>query len=165
MSQQRNVQKTYTEGDIHIAISDIASKQIQSVRRAVAVYRVPRSTLQDRHAGTRPRRDCEPNTKRLTKLEEEAIVQRVIEESLRGIPPSKTHVRDMADRLLRERDRKPTGKNWVDNFIKRTPKLRTRWSRPYDHQRAVCEDLAVIRLWFTLVQSMKAEHSIADEDT
>jgi hypothetical protein len=139
------VQKTYTKGDIHIAISNIASKQIQSVRRAAAVYRVPRSTLQDRHAGTRPRRDCEPNTKRLTKLEEEAIVQRVIEESLRGIPPSKTHVRDMANRLLRERDGKPTGKNWVNNFIKRTPKLRTRWSRPYDHQRAVCEDPAVIR--------------------
>jgi hypothetical protein len=41
MSQQRNVQKTYTKGDIHIAISNIASKQIQSVRRVVVVYQVP----------------------------------------------------------------------------------------------------------------------------
>ncbi|KAG9186421.1 hypothetical protein G6011_02977 [Alternaria panax] len=71
----------------------------------------------------------------------------------------------MADRLLRERGGKPTGKNWVDNFIKRTPELRTRWSRPYDHQRAVCEDPATIRPWFTLVQNMKAKHGIADEDT
>jgi hypothetical protein len=165
MSQQRNVQKTYTEGDIHIAISDIASKQIQSVRRAAAVYRVPRSTLQDRRARTRPRRDCEPNTKRLTELEEEVIVERILNQSLRGVPLLKANVRDMADRLLRERGRKPTGKNWVDNFIKRTPELRTRWSRPYDHQRAVYEDPAVIRPWFTLVQSMKAEHGIADEDT
>ena len=71
----------------------------------------------------------------------------------------------MADRLLRERGGNPTGKNWVDNFIKRTPELRTRWSRPYDRQRAVCEDQAVIRPWFTLVQSMKAKYGIADEDT
>jgi hypothetical protein len=92
-------------------------------------------------------------------------VQRILDESLRGVPPSKANVQDMADRLLRERGEKPTGKNWVDNFIKRTPELRTRWSRPYDHQRAACEDPAVIQPWFSLVQSMKAKYSILDEDT
>ena len=56
------------------------------------------------------------------------------------------------------------GKNWVDRFIQRTPELRTRWSRPYDHQRAACEDLAIIRPWFSLVQNMKAKYGIADED-
>jgi hypothetical protein len=71
----------------------------------------------------------------------------------------------MADRLLRERGGKPTGKNWVDRFIKRTPELRTRWSRPYDRQRAACEDPAIIRPWFTPVQSMKTKYGIADEDT
>jgi hypothetical protein len=49
--------------------------------------------------------------KRLIKLEEEAIVQHILEESLRGIPPSKAHVRDMANRLLRERGGKPISKN------------------------------------------------------
>jgi hypothetical protein len=156
---------TYTEADIFIAISDIASKQIRSERRAAAVYKVPRSTIQGRRAGARPQRDCEPKSKRLTKLEEEVIVHRVLNESLRGVPPSKAHVRDMADRLLRERGGNPTGKNWVDNFIKRTPELRTRWSRPYDRQRAACEDPAVIRPWFSLVQSMKAKYGIADKDT
>jgi hypothetical protein len=92
-------------------------------------------------------------------------VQRILDESLRGVPPSKPHVRDMADRLLRERGGKPIGKNWVDNFIKRTPELRTRWSRPYDRQRAACEDLAVIRPWFSLIQSMKAKYGIVDKDT
>lgn len=165
MPQQRNVQYTYTEGDIYLAISDITSKQIQSERRAAAVYTVPRSTLQDRRAGRRSRRDYEPKSKRLTKLEEEVIVQRVLDESLRGVPPSKGNIRDMADKLLGERDGKPVGKNWVDNFIKRTPELRTRWSRPYDRQRAACEDPAVIQPWFALVQSMKAKYGISDEDT
>ena len=145
MSQQRNVQPAYTEGDIILAVSDIKLNQNLSVKRAAAIYNVPRTTVRRRHAGQRSRRECEPNSKRLTKLEEEVIVQRILDESLRGVPPLKAHVRDIANRLLRERSRKPTGKNWVDNFIKRTPELRTRWSRPYDHQRAVCEDPAVIR--------------------
>ena len=71
----------------------------------------------------------------------------------------------MADKLLRSRGSNPVGKNWVDNFVKRTPELRTRWSRPYDHQRAACEDPAVIQPWFTLVQSTKAKYGIIDKDT
>ena len=71
----------------------------------------------------------------------------------------------MADKLIGDRNGKPVSKNWVDNFIKRTPELRTRWSRPYDRQRAACEDPAVIQPWFTLVQSIKAKYGIADKDT
>jgi hypothetical protein len=152
MPQQRQTQGLYTEADVQLAILDLQRKQIKSIRLAEEVYEVPQTTIRRRRDRTRSRRDCEP------------IVQRILEECLRGIPPSKAHVRDMADRLLRERSEKPTGKNWVDNFIKRTPELRTRWSRPYDHQRAACEDLAVIRPWFTLVQSMKAKYGIVDED-
>ena len=56
-------------------------------------------------------------------------MQGILEYSARGIPVTRADVRDMADRLLRERGNKPVGKNWVDNFVKRTPELRTRWSR------------------------------------
>jgi hypothetical protein len=41
MSQQRNVQETYTEGDVFLAISNITSKQIKSERRAAVVHSVP----------------------------------------------------------------------------------------------------------------------------
>jgi hypothetical protein len=71
----------------------------------------------------------------------------------------------MADGLLRERGGNPTGKNWVDRFIKRTPELHTQWSHPYNHQQGACEDPAVIQPWFTLVQLMKAKYGIVDEDT
>jgi hypothetical protein len=115
MSQQRNAQLGYTEEDIILASSNITSNQALSVKRAASIYNVPRTTVRRRCAGQRSRRDCEPNSKRLTKLEEEVIVQRILDESLRGVPPSKAHVRDMADRLLRERGGEPVGKNWVDN--------------------------------------------------
>ncbi len=164
MSQQRKAQKAYIEGDVQLALSDIQTKQVESIRRAELLYKVPQTTIRRRRDGKHSRRDCEPNSKRLTKLEEEAIIQRVFDESLRGLPPSKTNVQNMADKLLRERGSKPTGKNWVDNFIKRSPELRTRWSRSYDRWRAACEDPAVIQPWFTLVQSMKAKYGIVDED-
>jgi hypothetical protein len=145
MSQPQLGQKTYTEADIQLAIFDIKAQRVQSLNQAATIYNVPQSTLFDRRAGKRMRRDCEANSKRLTKLEEEAIVQRVLEQSEQGLAPSRSIVREMADRLLRSRGSNPVGKNWVDNFIKRTPELRKRWSRPYDYQRAACEDPAAIQ--------------------
>ena len=71
----------------------------------------------------------------------------------------------MADKLLRERGAKLVGKNWIDNLVKRSPELQKRWTRPYDRQRAACEDPAVIQPWFTLVQSTKAKYGIIDKDT
>jgi len=70
----------------------------------------------------------------------------------------------MADKLLRARGGNPVGKNWVDNFVKRTPELRTRWSRPYDYQRAACEDPAAILRWFSLVEATKQKWGIVDDD-
>ena len=165
MSQHHQAPKRYTKADVQLAVFDIQNNQIQSLRHAERVYKVPRRTIQRRRAAIHSRRDCEPNQKSLTKLEEEVIIKRILEEALRGVPPTKANVRDMADRLLRERGGNPTGKNWVDRFIKRTPELRTRWTRPYDRQRAACEDPAVIRPWFSLVQLMKAKYGIVDEDT
>jgi hypothetical protein len=93
---------------------------------------VPARMILRRRDGTHCRRDCEPNRKRLTKLEEEVVVQRILEESGHGVPSLKADVRDMADKLLRDRGGDAVGKNWVDRFIQRTSELQTRWSRPYD---------------------------------
>jgi hypothetical protein len=164
MQQQRSVRHTSNEGKVQLAISAIDIEHIQCENHAAAVYGVSRTTLRRRRDGTQPRRDCQPNSKKLTKLEEEAVVRRILELDVRGLAPTKDIVRDMSDRLLRERSGKPTGKNWVDNFIKRTPELKTRLSRPYDRQRALCEDPCVINPWFTLVQSFKEKYGIQDDD-
>ncbi|KAJ8107447.1 hypothetical protein OPT61_g8861 [Boeremia exigua] len=164
MSQQRSSQLPYNESDIQLALFDLRSQRVKSVKRAAAIYNVPRTTLGYRRAERPSRRDCEANSKRLTKLEETAIIHRVIEEDARGFSPGKLNVRAMADKLLREQEGDPTGKNWVDNFIKRTPELRKRWSRPYDHQRAACEDPVAIQRWFDLVEATKQKWGIVDDD-
>ena len=164
MSQQPQTRRSYTEADIQLVVSELSRNQIQSIRRAEKVYNVPQTTIRRRRDGGHSRRDCEPNCKRLTKLEEEAITRRVIVEAERGLPCGRDDVRDMANRLLRERGGKEVGKNWVDRFVQRNPELRTRRSRPYDHQRALCEDPALIKGWFELVQNTKAKYGIVDED-
>jgi hypothetical protein len=50
----------------------------------------------------------------------------ILNASLRGVPLTKALVRDIANRLLRERGEKPVSKHWVNNFVKRTPKLKKR---------------------------------------
>jgi hypothetical protein len=158
------MQQAYSEADINLAIQSLTSHQIQTKTRAAIVYSIPRTTIRERRARRRPQRDCKANCKRLTKLEEEAITRRVIVEAERGLPCRRDDVRDMANRLLRERGGEEVGKNWVDRFVQCNPKLRTRQSRPYNHQRALCEDPALIKGWFELVQNTKAKYSIVDED-
>ena len=101
---------------------------------------------------------------KLTTSEESAIVQHVLDLDLRGFPPTKGMVRDMANKLLAERSRDPVGKCWPHNFIKRTPDLKTRWTGAYDHQRALNEDPDATRKWFGLVRSTKEKFRILDED-
>ena len=72
---------------------------------------MPRRTIQRRRNGKLYRRDYEPPTKRLTKLEEEAITQRVIVEAKRGLPCGRDDVQDIANRLLQERGGEEVGKN------------------------------------------------------
>jgi hypothetical protein len=60
-----------SEADIQITILSLNRRQIKSVRAAAQTFDVPRTTLRDRRAGKPARRDCQPNSKKLTQLEEE----------------------------------------------------------------------------------------------
>ena len=82
-----------------------------------------------RLAGCTPKRDWKPVNMNLTMTEESAIVQRILDLDSRGFPPTKDALRDMANKLLKERDRNSVGKNWPDAFLKRTPELKKGWSR------------------------------------
>ena len=164
MPQPSNTQSIQNEGKISLAISAITKNQFKSERRAIATYDVPRSTLRDRRAGKVLRRDCEPNSKKLTKLEEDVIIQYILELGSRGFPPRLQAVRDMADQLLAARGASKVGKNWPENFVRRTAELKTRFNRKYDYQRAKCEDPEVIGGWFQLVRRTIEKHGITKQD-
>ena len=103
MAQLTTTQLPYNEGDILLAISSIDTTQIPSARRAAAIFNVPETTLRNQHAGKPTRRDCEPNSKKLTKLEEEVIIRHILDLDTRGFAPTLGAVQDMADKLLAKR--------------------------------------------------------------
>lgn len=152
------------EADIQLAIFSIKNGQIQSSYRAAAAYKVPETTLRHRRAGMPARRDCQPNSRKLTQLEEEVIVRHILDLDQRGFAPTYAAVRDMADKLLAARGAGHVGVYWPRNFVKRTDSLTTRFNRAYDRQRALCEDPVLIRSWFELVEQTKAKYGILNED-
>jgi len=128
------------EVDVLLTLSALNRGQIQSVKRAAALFNVPKTTLRRRAAGVNARRDCQPNSRKLTELKEEVIIGHILNLASRGFPPSLNYVRNMADRLLAARSAGQVGKLWLNNFVKRTARLTTYFSRPYDRQRALCEN-------------------------
>jgi RecB family endonuclease NucS len=73
-------------------------------------------------------------------------------------------VEEMANLLLASRDGKPVGKHWARRFVDAQPSLKTKFNRPYDYQRAICEDPEVIGNWFRLLYNMMAKYGITDDD-
>jgi hypothetical protein len=159
MSQSSN------EARILLALQALQNDQNLSLRRASGIYKVPFETLRRRQNGIQSRRDSGPNSRRLSDLEEQTIVQFILDLDSRGKPSRIRFVEEMANSLLADRDASPVGKRWAHNFVKRQPELKTRIFRRYDYQRAKCEDPTIIRGWFRLVQNTIAKYSIQPGDT
>ncbi|KAB2111081.1 hypothetical protein AG0111_0g1524 [Alternaria gaisen] len=164
MAPPNQAQNVSCEADIQLAVSAISQGQIQSYRGAARTYEVSRTTLKRRRAGVPARPDCQPNSRKLTQREEEVIVRHILDLDARGFAPTYAAVRDMADKLLAARGAGQVGVHWPRNFVKRTDSLTTCFNRPYDRQRALCEDPALIRSWFELVEETKTKYGICDED-
>lgn len=147
-----------------MAVQAIKNDPDLSIRATARIYSVPHSTLATRLKGTTSRRDSMPKSRNLTDLEELTIIQYVLDLDARSFPPRLCDVEDMANRLLRDRDAPPVGKRWATNFVKRQPQLKTRFFRRYDYKRAQCEDPAVIRNWFDLVQNIINKYGITNTD-
>jgi hypothetical protein len=103
MAQRSATQSVSNEADIQLAISSINTRQTKGSRSAATIYSVAETTLRRRRAGILARRDCQPNSKKLTQLEEQVIISHILDLDLRGFAPTYAAVRDMADRLLAAR--------------------------------------------------------------
>ncbi|SCO91185.1 related to transposase [Fusarium oxysporum] len=69
------------------------------------------------------------NLRKLSKLEEETVLQNTLDLDSRGLPCRISLIEDMANRLLADRNAPPVGKRWAINFINRQPELKSRYQR------------------------------------
>jgi len=101
---------TSNETQVILALQVLQNDENLSERAAAKLYGVDRRTLARRRAGHPARRDTTPNSKKLTRLEEEAIVRYIVELYARAFPPRLCGIEDIANQLLRARDAPPVGK-------------------------------------------------------
>ena len=148
------------ESQIILAIQAIQKNPKLSYRQAAAIYNISRTTLQRRMDGKRARQDTRPKSARLTELEEKTLVRYILDLDTRGFAPRLRDVEDIANIIAESRDASRVGTGWASSFVKRQPELRTRFSRVYDYQRALCEDPEKIAGWFALFANLKAKYGI-----
>ena len=70
---QRNFEEN--EGKIQLAISDLKTKKIRSVRQAAEIYNISHSTLQNRQNGMIYRAKTRANSHKLSEFEEELLIK------------------------------------------------------------------------------------------
>jgi hypothetical protein len=78
MQRPKRVQTSPNEGNILLALSAFQSGQYTSLYAASKMYNVPKNTLYRRMNGSTLREDYIPNNKKLSHVEEEAIVQNIL---------------------------------------------------------------------------------------
>jgi hypothetical protein len=152
------------EARIILAMEAIRKDPQLSRRRAARIYEVPETSLRHRMNGRVAKASQRPATHTLTITEEDSIVRYIIDLDSRGFPPRIDSIEDMANLLLTTRHGKRVGKHWAYRFVQRRPELKTRFSRAYDFQRALCEDPKLIEDWFRLVANMRAKYGIQERD-
>ena len=148
------------ENRILLAIQAIKKDPDLSRRKVAKIYNISLNTLCERLNGRQPRHNIMPNSRKLVDIEESCVVRYILELDSQGLPPRLSNVEDMANRLLDQRGASRVGRNWTSNFVRRHPELKTRFTRKYDYQRALCEDPILIRDWFKLVQNTIAKYGI-----
>ncbi len=101
---------TSKEAYIILALEALKNDRDLKVTTAAKLYHVDRSTLRRRRAGRPARRDTQANSRCLTDLEEQTIVQYITELATHAFPPTLRGVEDIANYLRREHDTPPVGK-------------------------------------------------------
>jgi hypothetical protein len=134
-----DVQSTYKEGRITLALQAYQDGYFTSLRAAANAYDIPASTLRYRVNGGRARRGLRAVNTKLSTTEEEALVKWILSMEERGLPVRSSSIQQMANLLLQKRsiaDREnhlTVGKNWVYTFIQRYTSLRSKYNRKYNY--------------------------------
>ena len=164
MPQQQHAQLPSNEARIQLAKLAIKNNQFQSARAAAKSFKTCPRTLSRRLNGMPSRNDCPPNSKNLTILEEQTLIEHAIDVDNRGFQLNYDLLRVLANKLLADRGAPPVGKNWPLNFVQRVNTLKIRVNRKYDYQRALNENPDIIQAWFRLVRNTVAKYGIQDDD-
>ncbi len=148
-----------------LVLADLDNDPSVSLRQIAQIYGLPRSTLQHRWKGRQSAETFHAHRQRLSPHEEDALIRWLDTMTAWGWPPRIKQLEVMAKHLMEAKgDRDPIGQHWYKNFLKRHPEFRTRYSGNLNQNRKDAGNLDSIKEWFTLYNSMRIQHGIADSD-
>ena len=150
-SLPNEMESSSKERNLILALQTMKNNPKLTINAAAKLYEVPRTTLRRRHAGIPSRCDIPANSRKLTPIEESVLLEKILNLDTRGFQTRFVDVTVMADRLRTDRDALRVGIRWVEHFVKRHSELTTRFQYRIDYQRAQCEDLNMVNVWFQLV--------------
>ena len=158
------------EERMKLAIKAFNQGQFQSKTSCAQAFDVPSRTLMKRLNGVTSRKESIANGRKLSDIEETTLSRWILDMHHRGLPLQISNVRYLAQLLLSARMKPSNAENatigelWVNRFIKRHPELKSKYTRPYDYQRAKCEDPELIKNWFNCVQETIQKYGISEQD-
>src|SRR5579859_6388152 len=112
------MRRMYKESDMILALNTLRMAPHLKIKKVAHIHNVPRTTLSDRYHGKPSRQDTQPNSRKLTELEELVIVRHILDLDSRSFPPRQSCVEDMVNRILLDRNAGHVGKNWTTNFVR-----------------------------------------------
>jgi Tc5 transposase DNA-binding domain len=132
---------------IEATLEDLRKKKFKYLSVAAKAHGIPEATLRGRKNGRKSRAEANEPRQALSKGEEKALIQWILNVSKSGYPPSKALVRSMAEHIRRQRvsqinhvsiilvEYPLLGGEWIDCFIQRHKTLCTMYARQIDASR------------------------------
>jgi hypothetical protein len=101
--------QSHIEANTLLALQALQNNPKLSTRRAANIYQFNEHRLRRRQQGFQSRRDTMPNSRSLSNLEEDTLLEFIIDLDSRGYPPQLSGIEQMANRLLDARDEPRVG--------------------------------------------------------
>ena len=94
-----------------LAVQVVRNNSEARITKIARIYNVPEKTLRRRAQRILAKHDTIPKSRKLTLLEKETIVRHILDLDSRSFPPRVSSVKEMANRLLADRNAERVGKN------------------------------------------------------
>ena len=141
---------TYTNAHLELALDDLAKQEAPNYMATSKKFNIPRKTLYDRFSGrTVSRQEASSETHQcLTAEQEEALISLINRLTNRGLPPTNSIVRNLAEEIIGRR----VGKNWSGQFVRRHAEhLTSRYLKNIKRKRQNAEYAPLFQQFYDLV--------------
>jgi hypothetical protein len=172
MTQRKSEKASRTEEMIQEALAGLASGVYATPYHAAKVLGLSRATLIRRINGGKTRAEAREPQQKLSKAEEKALEEWIVQLTMTGHPAKKEFIREMAEEIRNRRYAEienasnviPIPLSWVGQFMTRHPHLRILMARSIESARIKDIIVAVIQEWFMQFQATVEGNQITLEN-